>query len=218
MRIVCHNICSYLVQSTREVRKLEYCVWARLVKRTDGKCLCTSPSDLWLCNNWVNATLDLWSGRADSFPLVSHICASELGLRNWISICSCNGWLPVRRQAIAPSHPDLLSIAHLGINFSAIRIKNFSFMKTYLNIYSDCAYPSSKSLKTDANSCTKRRECMPFKITWAQISSRDTRFIFSLHVGAMVWPLLPHRDTCRRCLCASANHTLNTWYSLGSMI
>ena len=30
-------------------------------------------SDLWLCNNWVNATLDMWSGRADSFPLVSHL-------------------------------------------------------------------------------------------------------------------------------------------------
>ena len=60
-------ISSYLLQSTREVRKLEYCVWARLVKWTDGQC--TSLSNLWLCNNWVNATLDLWSGRADSFPL-----------------------------------------------------------------------------------------------------------------------------------------------------
>ena len=46
------------------------------------------------------------------------------------------------------------------------------------------AYPSSKSLKTDANSCTKRRECLPFKITWAQISTRDARFILSLHAGA----------------------------------
>ena len=27
------------------------------------------------------------------------------------------------------------------------------------------AYPSSKSLKTDANSCTKRKECLPFKTT-----------------------------------------------------
>ena len=27
------------------------------------------------------------------------------------------------------------------------------------------AYPSSKSLKTDANWCTKRRECLPLKIT-----------------------------------------------------
>ena len=46
------------------------------------------------------------------------------------------------------------------------------------------AYPSSKSLKTDANSCTKRRECLPFKITWAQISTRDARCILSLHAGA----------------------------------
>ena len=113
------------------------------------------------------------------------------------------------------------------------------------------AYSSSKSLKTDANSCTKRRECLPFKITWAQISSRDARFLFSLHVGAVVWPLLPDRDTFRRCfdlgfhdqmaesksttgqkgraliracqntswnLCTSANHTLNTWYNVSSMM
>ena len=99
-------ISSYLVQSTREVWKLGYCVWARLVKRTDGQCLCTSLSDQWLCNNWVNATLDLWSRRTDSFPLVSHICASELSPRNWISICSGNDWLPVRCQAITQSHPD----------------------------------------------------------------------------------------------------------------
>ena len=62
-----------------------------------------------------------------------------------------------------------------------------------------CAYQSCKSLKTDANSCTKRRECLPFKITWAQISSRDARFIFSLQAGAVVRPLLPDTDTFRRC-------------------
>ena len=61
------------------------------------------------------------------------------------------------------------------------------------------AYPSSKSLKTDANSCTKRRERVPFNITWAQISSRDARFIFSLHGGAVVWRLLSDRDTFRWC-------------------
>ena len=94
------------------------------------------------------------------------------------------------------------------------------------------AYPSSKSLKTDAN-------------------SRDARFIFSLHVGAVVWPLLPDRDTFRRCfdlgfhdpdgasksttgqkgwtlicpcqntswnLCTSANHNFNTWYNVSSMM
>ena len=45
----------------------------------------------------------------------------------------------------------------------------------------------------------KRRECLLFKITWAQISSRNARFIFSILVGAVVWPLLPNRDTFRRC-------------------
>ena len=45
----------------------------------------------------------------------------------------------------------------------------------------------------------RRRECLHFKITWAQISSRYARFIFSLHACAVVWPLSPCRDTCRRC-------------------
>ena len=61
------------------------------------------------------------------------------------------------------------------------------------------AYPSSKSLKTNASSCTKRRECLQYKFTWAQISSRGARLIFSLHAGVVVWPLLPDRDTFRRC-------------------
>ena len=33
------------------------------------------------------------------------------------------------------------------------------------------------------------RDCLPLKITWAQISSRDARFVFSVHAGAVVWPL-----------------------------
>ena len=37
-------ISSYLVQSTREVRKFKYCVWSRLVKPPDDQCLCTSLS------------------------------------------------------------------------------------------------------------------------------------------------------------------------------
>ena len=53
-----------------------------------------------------------------------------------------------------------------------------------------------KQMRTHA---PKRRECLHFKITRAQISSRDARFIFSLHAGAMVWPLLPNRDTFRQC-------------------
>ena len=45
-----------------------------------------------------------------------------------------------------------------------------------------------------------KTERMPaFKITWAHISSRDTRFIVSLQVAAVVWPVLPDRDTFRWC-------------------
>ena len=51
-----------------------------------------------------------------------------------------------------------------------------------------------KQMRTHA---PKQRECLPFKITWAQISSRNARCIFSLHMGAVVWPLLPDRDTFR---------------------
>ena len=60
-------------------------------------------------------------------------------------------------------------------------------------------FPGSKLLKTDANSRTKTERMPVFKITWAQISSRDARFISSFHAGAVVWPLLPDRDTFRRC-------------------
>ena len=85
----------------------------------------------------------------------------------------------------------------------------------------------------------KWRECLPFKITWAQISSQDARVIFSFPAGGVVWPLLPDRDTFGRCfdqiaasksttrqkgrtlirvskLCSSANHVLNTWYNVSS--
>ena len=42
----------------------------------------------------------------------------------------------------------------------------------------------------------KRRECLLFKITWPHISLRNARFIFS---HAVVWLLLPDRDTFHRC-------------------
>ena len=38
------------------------------------------------------------------------------------------------------------------------------------------------------------RECLLFQITWAHISSRDARFIFSMRV-----PWFGHKDTFRRC-------------------
>ena len=111
------------------------------MKRIDGQCSVCVPlslSDQWLCNNWVNATLYLWSGRAESFRLVSHIhvCASELGAGNGISIGLANGWLPVRHQAITQSYPGIFSIVHLGINFSEIRIKFKSLpLPTYLRVW-----------------------------------------------------------------------------------
>ena len=43
------------------------------------------------------------------------------------------------------------------------------------------AYPSSKSLKTDANLWTKRRECLPFKITRAQIICKHFVIFLCLH-------------------------------------
>ena len=53
-----------------------------------------------------------------------------------------------------------------------------------------------KQVRTHAS---KWRECMLFKFTWAQISLRDARFLFSLHEGAVVWPLLTDSDTFHRC-------------------
>ena len=76
------------------------------------------------------------AGRAESFRLMSHICASELDPGNWISIGSGNGWLPVWHQAITQSYPGLLSIVNLGKNFVEIRTKKLfiSFMKMHMNI------------------------------------------------------------------------------------
>ena len=53
---------------------------------------------------------------------------------NWVSIGSCNGLSPVRRQTITWTNTDLLSIRPLGTNISEIGIKipNFSFMKMHL--------------------------------------------------------------------------------------
>ena len=63
-----------------------------------------------------------------------HIYASV----KWVSIGSGNGLLSVRHQAIAWTNADLLSIEHLGTNFSEIRIKiwHSSSMKMYLKMSS----------------------------------------------------------------------------------
>ena len=49
----------------------------------------------------------------------------------WVSIGSSNGLLSVQRQAITWTNAGLLSIGHLGTNFSEIQIEiqKFSFMK-----------------------------------------------------------------------------------------
>ena len=55
---------------------------------------------------------------------------------NWVSISSGNGLAPNRRQAIALTNADLLSIALMGTNFSKIRmgILSFSFRKMHLKL------------------------------------------------------------------------------------
>ena len=67
-------------------------------------------------------------------PLVPPIYASV----NWVSICSDNGLLPIRRQVIIWTNAGLLSIGPLGTKFSEILIKiqNFSLAKMHLNISS----------------------------------------------------------------------------------
>ena len=54
---------------------------------------------------------------------------------NWVSIGLGNGLLPARHQAITWTNADLLSIGHLGTNFSEIRIKMHDFL-----------YPPKRSL------------------------------------------------------------------------
>ena len=55
---------------------------------------------------------------------------------NWVSIGSCNGLSPVRRQTITWTNADVLSSVPwpFGTNLSEIRIKihNFSFTKMHL--------------------------------------------------------------------------------------
>ena len=112
------------------------------MKRTDGQCLCTTLSVI--SDYAITGATPRWICEADELthlPLVSHIyappqCANQLDPGNWNSIASGNGWSPDRRQAINQSHPDLLSITSLGINFSEIRVKNFLFMKMHLNMSS----------------------------------------------------------------------------------
>ena len=65
-------------------------------------------------------------------PLVPHMYVS----RNWVSIGSVNGLLPVQHQAITLSNADLLLLGPFGTNLNKIwiEIQNFSFIK---NVFQD---------------------------------------------------------------------------------
>ena len=76
-------ISSYLVQSTLDVRKLKYCVWARLEKRKSGE----FP---W----WRMYALAYWTRGMDQHEFMQWLAATYL-----------------RCQAITQTHPDLLPIA-----------------------------------------------------------------------------------------------------------
>ena len=62
-----------------------------------------------------------------------------------------------------------------------------------------CAVQAPSHWKQMQTHAPTQKECLPFKITWAKISWRDARFIYSLHMGAVVLPLLTDRDMFRRC-------------------
>ena len=132
------NICLKFVFSAE-------CTWRSKLKMSH--LITISETDLWQC---LCTSLSVISGYAITGATPHWICeAGELtqppspshhplpqcriyALVNWFrktGIGSSNGWPPVRHQAITQSHPDLLSIAPWGINFSEIRIKNVSFLK-----------------------------------------------------------------------------------------
>ena len=84
IRLTTYVISAYLVQTPREIRKLKYCVWARLVKPTFVLCLCTFLS---LISGYaITGATSHWFwkiGRIDSSPpLVPHVCASEMNPEN----------------------------------------------------------------------------------------------------------------------------------------
>ena len=85
---------SYLVQSTREVRKLKCCVWARLVKRLYDQCLYTSlsvTSDYTITGSKPDFCI---AGELTHLPpgaVYMRLCA---GPGEWISMNSGNVWPP----------------------------------------------------------------------------------------------------------------------------
>ena len=94
--------------------------------------------------------------------------------RDWFGCCP-SGHIPSDGHGIPTCNSNDVTRSALGLTQAASRWKQ---MRTH---------------------APKRRECLPSKITWAQISSRDARFIFSLHAGAVVWPLFLDIETFSRC-------------------
>ena len=112
-------ISSFIVESTREVWKLKYCVWARLVKQPDDQCLCTSIS---VISDYTitGSTSDFCkAGELTHLPLVPHICASVLDPGNgsaWIQV------MAIRHIPSAPSnYPNsswLLANCHRQVSYA----------------------------------------------------------------------------------------------------
>ena len=90
---IAYIISSYLVQSTCEVRKLKYFVWARLVERTDGQCLCISLSvinDYALTGStphWVCEAGEYSSPWCRIYALMNWIRGTELALVKVVAGC-----------------------------------------------------------------------------------------------------------------------------------
>ena len=136
MRAVCHNICHMFVFSpeytwSSKVKKMSL---STLMKQIDGQCLCSSLSvisDYAITGSTPYCICE--SGELIHFAwcriyaLVGKL--DQLWFRQWLAACSAPGHYQ--------SHPGLLSIIHVGINFSEIRIKNISFMKMHSNILSE---------------------------------------------------------------------------------
>ena len=84
---------------------------------------------------------------------------------NWVIIGSGNGLLPYRHQAITWTNTDLLSIWHLGTNFSEILIKTqwFSFKQMHLKMSSAVRQPFCSSLNVLTASMTCFLHCQGYK-------------------------------------------------------
>ena len=100
MYAITYVISSYLVQRTREVRKVKYCVWARLVKRHHDQYLCTSLSVISI-TGITGSMPDLSkSSELTHLPLVPHICANVLDSGNG------SAWIQVKAGRHIPSAPS----------------------------------------------------------------------------------------------------------------